>query len=82
MCTWRAPRLLQAGQDGREPKPLVYTLPDDDLCKVVARLAANKCSMAPILTCDPDSETEVRRRRRRRRGGRGGGSAQRLGRQQ
>lgn len=44
--------------EGREPKPLVYVRPDDDLARVVQTLSANRCSLAPILTCDPTgSET-------------------------
>ncbi|EFJ45435.1 hypothetical protein VOLCADRAFT_63727 [Volvox carteri f. nagariensis] len=43
----------EAAAEGREPKRLVYVLPDEDLAKVVARLAANKCSMAPVLSGDP-----------------------------
>ncbi len=46
--------------EGREPKPLVYVRPDDDLGQVVRTLSNNKCSLAPILTCDPGGP-EVRR---------------------
>ncbi len=61
----------QALLEGREPKGLVYARPDDDLGKVVAILSANKCSMAPILSCDPLGQ-EVRAERRER--GEGGES--------
>lgn len=52
----RFPRGLreEAGSEGRQPKRLVYVMPDEDLAAVVARLAAHKCSMAPILTGHPD----------------------------
>eukprot|EP00197_Chlamydomonas_leiostraca_P002761 CAMPEP_0202856964 /NCGR_PEP_ID=MMETSP1391-20130828/74_1 /ASSEMBLY_ACC=CAM_ASM_000867 /TAXON_ID=1034604 /ORGANISM="Chlamydomonas leiostraca, Strain SAG 11-49" /LENGTH=551 /DNA_ID=CAMNT_0049535697 /DNA_START=328 /DNA_END=1983 /DNA_ORIENTATION=+ len=39
--------------EGRDPKPLVYVRPDDDLAKVVGTLFQNKCSMAPIMSTDP-----------------------------
>ncbi|KXZ49754.1 hypothetical protein GPECTOR_19g205 [Gonium pectorale] len=43
----------EAAAEGRQPKGLVYALADEDLAAVVARLAANKCSMAPVLTAHP-----------------------------
>lgn len=43
----------EASLDGREPKQLVYVKPDDNLAKVVRTLSDHKCSMAPILSCDP-----------------------------
>eukprot|EP00195_Chlamydomonas_chlamydogama_P004942 CAMPEP_0202902206 /NCGR_PEP_ID=MMETSP1392-20130828/16719_1 /ASSEMBLY_ACC=CAM_ASM_000868 /TAXON_ID=225041 /ORGANISM="Chlamydomonas chlamydogama, Strain SAG 11-48b" /LENGTH=541 /DNA_ID=CAMNT_0049588939 /DNA_START=491 /DNA_END=2115 /DNA_ORIENTATION=+ len=43
----------EAGLEGREPKPLVFVKPDDDLGKVASTLSHNKCSMAPILSADP-----------------------------
>jgi hypothetical protein len=43
----------EAALQGRGPKSLVHVQPDDDLGKVVRRLFENKCSMAPILSCDP-----------------------------
>eukprot|EP00198_Chlamydomonas_reinhardtii_P013855 XP_001703192.1 predicted protein [Chlamydomonas reinhardtii] len=43
----------EAAAEGREPKGLVYVLADEDLAKVVARLAQHKCSMAPVLSGDP-----------------------------
>lgn len=43
--------------DGREPKSLVYAKPDDSLAKVVSMLAENKCSMSPVLSCDPQLGT-------------------------
>lgn len=43
----------QATLEGREPKALAYTKPEDDLAQVVATLSTNKCSMAPILSSDP-----------------------------
>ncbi|GIL65126.1 hypothetical protein Vafri_18936 [Volvox africanus] len=46
----------EAAAEGREPKRLVYVLPDEDLAKVVSRLAANKCSMAPVLSGDPGGQ--------------------------
>ncbi|KAG2491725.1 hypothetical protein HYH03_009888 [Edaphochlamys debaryana] len=42
-----------AAAEGRPPKRLVYVLADEDLAVVVARLAAHKCSMAPVLSGDP-----------------------------
>eukprot|EP00775_Hariotina_reticulata_P003066 gene3066-3346_t len=43
----------ECGLEGRTPKPLVYVRPQDNLAKVVRTLFDNKCSMAPILSCDP-----------------------------
>ncbi len=43
----------QASSEGYGPKHLIYAKPNDHLGKVVAILAANKCSMVPILSCDP-----------------------------
>ncbi|KAG2427741.1 hypothetical protein HXX76_012066 [Chlamydomonas incerta] len=43
----------EAATEGREPKGLVYVMADEDLAKVVARLAQYKCSMAPVLSSDP-----------------------------
>ncbi|GAX76328.1 hypothetical protein CEUSTIGMA_g3774.t1 [Chlamydomonas eustigma] len=42
-----------AALEGREPKHLAYAKPQDDLAKVAAALSEQKCSMSPILTCDP-----------------------------
>eukprot|EP00955_Chlamydomonas_euryale_P039393 351375-Chlamydomonas_euryale.AAC.18 len=41
------------------PRRLVYVKPDDPLLLVVQQLVGNKCSMAPMLTCDPGSRDEV-----------------------
>lgn len=38
-----------------DPKPLVFVRPDDDLAKVVGMLFQNKCSMAPIMSTDPQA---------------------------
>jgi hypothetical protein len=43
----------ESALEGRTPKPLVYVRPQDNLAKVVRTLFDNKCSMAPILSCDP-----------------------------
>ena len=43
-----------AAADGREPKPLVYVRPEDNMAVVVERLFDNRCSMAPILSGDPN----------------------------
>ena len=49
----------QAGQEGREPKPLAFIRVEDDLSKLVSTLSKNKCSMTPVLTCDPSSTSNV-----------------------
>ena len=49
----------QAALEGREPKQLAYTKPQDDLSKVAALLSAHKCSMSPVLSCDPTGGGEV-----------------------
>ena len=43
----------QATGEGREPKHLAYAKPQDDLAKVAANLSTHKCSMSPVLSCDP-----------------------------
>jgi len=43
-----------AAADGREAKPLVYVRPEDNMAVVVERLFDNRCSMAPILSGDPN----------------------------
>jgi 5'-AMP-activated protein kinase, regulatory gamma subunit len=43
----------EAAADGRAPKPLVYVKPDDHLGTVVEKLFHSRCSMAPVLSCDP-----------------------------
>ena len=46
--------LQDAAADGREAKSLVYVRPEDNMSVVVERLFANRCSMAPILSGDPN----------------------------
>ncbi len=42
--------------EGREPKPLVYVRPEDSLATCVSALSSHKCSLAPILVCDPGGQ--------------------------
>ena len=60
---WHGPRvnpeiccraLQDAAADGREAKSLVYVRPEDNMAVVVERLFDNRCSMAPILSGDPN----------------------------
>ena len=46
--------LQDAAADGREAKSLVYVRPEDNMAVVVERLFDNRCSMAPILSGDPN----------------------------
>ncbi|KAK9804840.1 hypothetical protein WJX72_008237 [[Myrmecia] bisecta] len=41
-----------ATTEGREPKPLVYVRPEDHLGTVIMLLFNNRCSMAPVLSCE------------------------------
>lgn len=44
--------------EGRMPRPLVYCQPEENLVAVVQRLFENHCSMAPILSKDPEGGHE------------------------
>lgn len=42
----------QGEADGRPPKRLVALAPVDNMQQVINHLFRNRCSMAPVLTCD------------------------------
>lgn len=45
----------EGATEGRPPRDLVYCTPSESLQTVVDRLFAAHCSMAPVLSKDPDS---------------------------
>lgn len=45
----------EGGAEGRPPRDLVYCTPSESLQAVVDRLFAAHCSMAPVLSKDPES---------------------------
>lgn len=48
-----------ASAEGRVPKPLVFVRPEEHMGMVVERLFSQRCSMAPILSGDPNGNGEV-----------------------
>ena len=47
----------QSATDGRPPKHLVSLGPMNNMQQVINQLFRNRCSMAPVLTCDAHGAT-------------------------